>query len=356
MIYEQTHIIQKPCLHNLKKITVLLIAVMRVLLIAAICLLIGAAWWYTLPVSEILKIYILIFEGLFGLGVIVADFTRNRWRSRIALSVAFVLTTLWWMIIAPSNDRIWKDELSRTVHGDVNGNIVTLYNIRDFTWHGSDKEYDQKWATQAYDLESLDSVDLFLSSWSSPLIAHTLVSFGFDDGRHVVFSVSIRKEHDEEYSPVAGFFKQYELALLAGQERDMIYLRTNIRKEDVSLYRIHMNAEQRRALFLSYVRRGNALRDNPEFYNTITENCTTVPYQMIKTFVPGLPADYRVLFSGLLPSYIYDLGGFGHDLSFEELQSRAHISASAQGYAPESGIDFSEFIRQPVKDFPDDQK
>ena len=356
MIYEQPHILQKPHLHDLKKIPVLLVATLRVLLIAAICLLIGTTWWYTLPVSEIIKIYILIFGGLFGLGVIVADFTRKRWRSRIALSAVFVLTAFWWTSIAPSNDRIWKDELSRTVYGDVNGNIVTLYNIRDFTWHGSDKEYDQKWDTQTYDLESLESVDLYLSSWSSPLIAHTLVSFGFDNGRHVAFSVSIRKELDEDYSPIAGFFKQYELALLAGQERDMIYLRTHIRKEDVSLYPVQMNAEQRRALFLSYIRRGNALRDTPEFYNTITENCTTVPYQMIKTFVPGLPADYRVLFSGLLPSYIYDLGGFGHDLSFEELQSRAHISASAQGYAPESGIDFSEFIRQPVKDLPDDQK
>lgn len=356
MIYEQTHIIQKPSLHDLKKIPVLLVAVLRVLLIVAVCLLIGAAWWYTLPVSEIIKIYILIFGGLFGLGIISADFTRKRWRSRIALAAVFVVTALWWISTAPSNDRIWKDELSRTVYGDANGNIVTLHNIRDFTWHGSDKIYDQKWETQTYDLERLNSVDLFLSSWSSPLIAHTLVSFGFDDGRHVTFSVSIRKEHDEEYSPVSGFFKQYELALLAGQERDMIYLRTHIRKEDVSLYRVNMNAEQRHTLFLSYIERGNALRDNPEFYNTITENCTTVPYQMIKTFVPGLPVDYRVLFSGLLPSYIYDLGGFGHDLSLEELQSRAYISVHAQSYVPESGVDFSQFIRQPVKDFPDDQK
>lgn len=246
--------------------------------------------------------------------------------------------------------------MSRTVYGDVDNNIVTLHNVRNFTWHGSDKDYDQKWDTQSYDLHNLDSVDLFLSSWSSPLIAHTLVSFGFNEGRYVVFSVSIRKERDEEYSSIAGFFKQYELALIAGQEQDMIYLRTNIRKEDVSLYRVHMNAKQRRALFLSYIRRGNTLRQKPEFYNTITENCTTVPYQMIKTFVPGLPADYRVLFSGLLPSYIYDLGGLGHDLSLKDIHSRAQISAYAKSFVPESGIDFSQFIRQPVKDVPYDKK
>jgi len=245
----------------------------------------------------------------------------------------------------PSNNRLWADDVTHTVTGDVSGDHVTLHNVRNFTWRGLE-DYDSRWETRSYNLSNLDSVDLFLSTWGNPDIAHTLVSFGFSNGEHITFSVEIRKERRESFSEIAGFFKQYEIALIAADERDIIYTRTNIRKEDVSLYRVHLTSDQRKSLFLSYIQRGNKLAYKPAFYNTITANCTTVVFDMVKLIVPGIPSDYRLLFSGRLPSYIYDLGGFGKKQTLAEIDRSAHISEHAQAMGRDDN--YSVYIRKNI--------
>ena len=118
-------------------------------------------------------------------------------------------------------------------------------------------------------------MDLFLVVWGSPLIAHTIMSFGFDDGRYLAMSIETRKEKGEEYSAVGGFFKQYELIYVVADERDVVRLRTNYRGEEVYLYRLRESPEIARPMFLEYLRHVNRLRDRPEWYNALTHNCTT---------------------------------------------------------------------------------
>lgn len=243
----------------------------------------------------------------------------------------------------PSNDRNWRPELSRTTYGTINGDIVTLHNIRDFDWT-TENNAIAKWKTETFNLNALTSTDMILSVWNSPLIAHTLVSFGFQDGRYVTFSLEIRRQMGQKYSPIAGFFKQYEQALIAATERDIIYLRTNIRQEDVTLYPINLTPQQRKDLFLSYVTRANDLQEKPKFYNTLLANCTTVPYALVKSFAPNVPFDYRVLISGLLPEYLYDLNLLlPQNTALDTIKSHAHITQKAIRHNADK--DFSKHIR-----------
>jgi hypothetical protein len=192
----------------------------------------------------------------------------------------------------------------------------------------------------------LASVDMVLSSWGLPGIAHTLVSFGFDDGRYLTFSVEIRKEKTESFSAIGGFFKDFEMSVVAADERDIIRVRTNVRKEDDHLYRVQLSRDTMRSLFLAYVAEANALVHTPRFYHTVTANCTTIVYHMMARIVGGLPMDYRLLLSSLLGSYVYDAGALTQGFPFKMLQERGHFTDRA--LAADTDPDFSIAIRKGI--------
>ncbi len=262
--------------------------------------------------------------------------------------VAFV-AALWWQSIKPSNDRDWAPDVAQMTTGETLASVVTLHNVRNFTWR-SETDIDERWETRHYDLAQLSSVDLIVSYWTIPAIAHTLVSFGFDDGRHVVFSVEIRKEKGEEFSEIGGFLKRFELSVIAADERDIIGVRSKVRDEKVFLFRTQLNAADRRALFLAYVDEANALATTPRFYHTLTANCTTIVFGMMQRIIGDLPWDYRLLASGYLPNYVYDLGGLDTRFSFAELERMGYVTrrvnaALLDSSASADSVEFSRAIR-----------
>jgi hypothetical protein len=173
---------------------------------------------------------------------------------------------------------------------------------------------------------------MILTYWAGPTIAHTIVSFGFDDGDHVLFSVSIRPTVERGYSSIAGFFKVFELVVTAADERDAIRLRTDVQAGNVvHLYRVAMPQAAMRALFLDYVKLGNELAARPRFYRTILDNCTTVVWKLVDRIAPGLPLDYRVLLSGLLPGYLYDLGALDMRYPLAELEAFSVLPGGLPG-------------------------
>lgn len=307
----------------------------------------GLALWYQSLGPTLIRGFFGTSWALYCLLVIAALWRRNtRLRQQPVLWGYLILFTgmcIWWVMLAPSNNRVWADDVARITHGTVDGPIVTLENVRNFQWR-SETDYTPRWETRQYNLDQLTSVDMILSYWGSPAIAHTLVSFGFANGEHVVFSVEIRKERHEAFSEIGGFFKQFEMSVVAADERDIVYVRTAVRGERVYLYPIEMPVSAMRALFLSYVERANGLVKTPRFYHTLWANCTTIVYSMVSAIVPGLPMDYRILLSGYLPEYIYDIGGINHNVPLEELRTRAYIGdrAAKVGNSP----DFSRAIRE----------
>lgn len=302
----------------------------------------GFALWYQLPFGTIATLGCLLVWAAIAFAVLWLEIKGRPRRALIVFLPVMIGLIYWWSSITPSLNRIWADDVAQTVTGTLDGNQVTLSNVRNFEWR-TPEDFTPRWEMRTYDMEDLASVDLFLSYWANPAIAHTLVSFGFNNGEHVVFSAEIRKERHEQFSEIGGFFKEFELAMIAADERDIIRLRTNIRKEDVYRYRINMKPEMRHALFLSYVDNANHLADAAKFYNTITANCTTVIFDMIRAITPDLPLDYRVILSGYLPGYLYDLGAIDRNGPLEEVEKSALINQRAinADLAP----DFSARIR-----------
>ena len=117
------------------------------------------------------------------------------------------------------------------------------------------------------DSSKIATADIYVVYWAGPVIAHTIMSFGFDDGRHIAFSIEIRKEKSVDYSSIAGFFKRYELIFIAADERDLMGLRKAF-DEDVRLYRLRLDPASARRFLIEYVDQANDLAANPRFYNT----------------------------------------------------------------------------------------
>lgn len=300
------------------------------------------ALWYQLPLGSVMRTVVSAVWLIGVIALLVLAAVQRSWLPLGAYVLAYLVLLGWWMTIRPSNDRVWSDDVAQLLNGKVEGSQVTLQHVRNFNWR-TDSDYDVHWETRQYDLERLVSTDAVLSYWGSPAIAHAMISFGFDDGRHVVFSVEIRKERGESYSPIGGFFRQFETILVAADERDIIRVRTNVRDEDDYLYPLQMDKPAMRALFLSYVQAANELVDKPVFYNTLTSNCTTIVYRMAKQISPDLPRDYRLLLTGYLPEYFHDVNVVDRSISVEQLRRRSRITEQARRSDP--GDDFSTVIR-----------
>ncbi|VCU71220.1 hypothetical protein PIGHUM_03301 [Pigmentiphaga humi] len=304
---------------------------------------------YQAPGPAAAKTAAALLAALFGLAMLwLALRGRPGW-ALAAHAAAFCLLLVWWHGIPPSNTRDWADDVARMTTGRVEGSVVTLEQVRNFDWR-SGTDYTPRWETRSYDLDRLASVDLFLSYWTIQPIAHTLVSFGYDDGRQLVFSVEIRKERHEAFSSIGGFFKEFETSVVAADERDIVRVRTNARGEDVYLYRVAMPRAAMRSLFLQYIEEANRLVAQPRFYHTITANCTTIVYHMVKRIIPRLPLDYRLILAGYLPGYIYDIGGLDTSHTLDELRERGRITERAR--AAGDAADFSRQIRRGVPGIP----
>ncbi len=249
-----------------------------------------------------------------------------------------------WLAIPASNDRSWQPEVAVAPTATVEGDRVTIHGVRNFHYR-SETDFDPHWEDRSYDLRELDSLDVIASYWSGPAIAHILLSFGFGGRDYVAISIETRKERGEVYSTLGGFFKLYELVYVVADERDLIGVRTTYRQppEDVYLYRVHVPPERIRRLFLDYLRGMNELAAHPRFYNTLTTNCTTGALFHTRVNPGHPPLSWKVLLSGHLPEYLYELGGLDRSLPFPELQRRAWVDERAR--AADDSPDFSRLIR-----------
>jgi len=280
-----------------------------------------------------------------GLACVAALAVRRARRpAAVGLAVLLALALLVFAGATPSNDRVWQPEVAVLPYATFDGDLVTVHNIRNFDYR-SETDFTPAYYDRTFDLRRLDRIDLVSVYWMGPAIAHILLSFGFGDD-HLAISIEVRKERTESYSSIAGFFRQYELTYVVADERDVIRLRTNYRKdppEDVYVYRVTGPVENARRVFLKYMREINELREQPRFYNTLTTNCTTMVLANT-TVNPGhLPYSWKILLSGYTPEYAYEMGRLDRSLPFAELERRSRVNAAAQ--AADAAPDFSQRIR-----------
>jgi len=297
------------------------------------------------PGGDTGRVVLAAVYGLAGLAALVALLFRRGMRFALpAFAVALVGIAAWWGSIKPSNERDWQPEVAKLAYATINGDLVTVHNIRNFDYR-TETDFTPAYYDRTYDLTKLDSVDLVAVYWIGPAIAHLFLSFGFGED-HLAISIEARKEKGEGYSSAKGFFRQYELYYVVADERDVVRVRTNYRKdppEDVYVYRVVGPIENARRIFLEYVRRLNALREHPEFYNTLTTNCTTAILTNTRVNPDSLPFTWKVLLSGYTPEYVYEQGRLDRSLPFDELKRRSLVNAA--GKAADQAPDFSRRIR-----------
>lgn len=269
---------------------------------------------------------------------------------RLALAVVLLLAAgvLAFSLFGPqpSNGRDWTRDQERLPWAEFSGRRVTVHNVRHARYR-SVADYDVAWEARSYDLDRLRSawflVEPFGRDWEGP--AHTLMSFGFEGDDYLAVSAEIRKERGEEFSPWKGLLRQYEIMYVAGDERDLIQLRTNHRRDPVYLYPVRAPRERIEQMFVSMLRRANRLREEPEHYNTLTNTCTTNIVRHVNELVPGrVPWSYKVLLPGYSDELAYELGLIDTGLPFAAAKRRFRIDDDALRAAGRE--DFSQRIRR----------
>jgi hypothetical protein len=277
---------------------------------------------------------------------------RPIWRALAAWSVGFLAIVAWWATIQPSNDRDWQPDVAKLAWAEVSGDRMTFHNIRNFDYR-SETDFTPRYEDRVYDLSKLRGLDIFMSYWGSPAIAHTIMSWEFEGSPPLAISIETRKDKGQEYSAVKGFFRHYEIIYIAADERDVVRLRTNYRGENVYLYRLKATPGEARALLMDYIASMNALVDTPEFYNALVDNCTTSIRQHVKHAAEGAertvpPIDWRLLANGYGDRMLYERGNIDTRLSFAELRAKSHVNTRAKGLDRDPR--FSQGIREGLPD------
>ena len=281
---------------------------------------------------------------LFAAGGIAALLLiKSRLRRLLTFLGLFALVVVWWELIPARNDRNWQPDLAVLPWAEIDGNRVTFHNIRNCNYRSA-RDFDTGYYDRTFDLESLNSADLYIVTWGSPHIAHTMMSFGFGNDQFLCFSIETRKEIGEDYSLVKGFFRQYELMYVAADERDLIRLRTNFRHEQVYLYRLKAKPEVIHAVFLGYLKSMNSLRDRAEWYNALTSNCLTNIRGHTLPYAPNKHWDWRFLFNGHLDELMYERQTIETSMPLAELKAKSLINEKA--VAVGDGENFSKRIRE----------
>jgi hypothetical protein len=308
---------------------------------------IGLGLWSTLAVyysnlpAGWMRVIAAIVYGLALVWVLMR--VRPRWLARLVFLGAVGGVVVWFLLTPPSNERDWQADVSLLPWAEVDGQRVTIHNIRDCEYRSA-TDYTLRHYDKEFDVTKMQSVDLYVCCWGLPLVAHTMLSFGFEGGDYLCFSIEARKERGEGYSPVKAFFRQYELIYLIGDERDLVRLRTNYRGEKVYLYRLNKDPAVARQAFLEYMKQLNWHKEKAEWYNVLTANCTTLLRGHARPYLKNPRFDWRILFNGRVDELAYERKTLDQTLPFAELKARSLINGRAK--AADKDPQFSRRIRE----------
>ncbi len=261
----------------------------------------------------------------------------------IAFAVPFVAAL--WTRYNPAFDRAWAADQAHWPTAHFANEHATLHNVRHATYRTT-TDYDVCWETRTYDLSRIERMDFIIepfTPWRG--LAHTFMSFGFEDGEYVAVSVEVRREQGEIFGPIKGLFKQFEVMYVIGDERDLIGLRANVRQDPVYIYPVKATPLQVRAMFVAMLSRANRLAEHPEFYHTVTNTCATnIVRHIVELSGAHMPFDFRVLFPGYADALAFELGLIDTDLSLDEARKRFLINTRS-AFGPIDGPAWSRQIR-----------
>ena len=267
-------------------------------------------------------------------------------------AILFLILICWLIVrhirLRPSNDRSWVNDNEKMATAEFQGDEVTIRNVRDFNWR-STRDYDEKWIDLKVSLDRVSKIWFVLEYFdpSRRQMAHTIMSFEMEDGTRLACSIEVRREKGEKYHPIRGMFKNYELIYVWATERDIIGVRTRCRKKSVThlFEAVVLGPGNERRMLESYLRRTNKLSTDPEWYNTITNTCTTNIVRHVNEVYPGrVPRALSILLPGLSPGLLQRNNLVKMTGSVEETLQRSIIDHRGESWDGVS--DFGEWIRQ----------
>jgi len=246
---------------------------------------------------------------------------------------------------APSHSRPWRVEQERLPDILLSDDSVVIRDVRNFRYRTGD-DFTPGYRDETYRLDQVESVWFVLSpfdrDWRGP--AHIFLSFGFSDSRYLSISVEARREAGEEYSILKGALRQFELMYVIADERDMIGLRAVAWDDPVYLYPIRATPAQARQLFVLLLEQAHALTEEPQFYNTFTNNCTTNILTAVNSVATEpIPYGLEILLPGYSDRVAHELGLIDTDLPLDA--ARARFSVNERAKAAVDAEDFSTRIR-----------
>jgi hypothetical protein len=298
-----------------------------------------AIFYSNLPTLFLRKLFMVLYAVI---SILALAKIRPFRKAIMVFWLLFGIVWVWWMLIPPSNDRNWQPDLAVLPSATIESDKITVHNIR-YCDYRSTTDFTVSHYDKTFDLSKLEGVDLFLCYWGPKAIAHTIMSFVFEGDQTLAISIETRKEIGEDYSAIQGFFKQFELLYVVADERDLIRLRTNFRGEDVYLYRLNAKPEMVRSVLLDYLGTINGLTQKPEWYNALTQNCTTAIRGHTKPYAHGR-FSWKLIANGYLDTLLYERKTIDTSLPFEELKSRSRINEKSQNAG--TGPDYSARIRE----------
>jgi len=256
---------------------------------------------------------------------------RSRKRQALYIAVVSILLAADLSIGAalnrqPSNERHWKTEHDRLASVEFDGEQVIVKGVRNFTYDESGAIKDAKYETRIYDLTQLQGLWFGVQPFLSDILGHSFLSFEFENDVFLVLSVEARQEVGEAYSVLGGMMAEFELIYVWADERDVIGVRSHILDLDVHLYEINAPLPDIRSYLIRQLMRTNDLIVNPDFYHTLTQNCTTSLFEMSN--VPALTRyfDYRVLFPGYAHRLLHELEAIDTSVSAEAAYENARVN------------------------------
>jgi hypothetical protein len=252
----------------------------------------------------------------------------------------------WLGALEPSNERDWAPDHAVPPHARLDQSRARVTGVRNFEY-GPEGRVTPAFEERTFDLDRLESVWFvlvpFSSRWRAP--AHSFVSFGFGDSQFVGISVEARREADEEYGVIPGLLRRYELMYVVAEERDLVLRRVLHDSNDVYLYPVRATPAAAREMFVAMLERANSLAANPEFYNTLSNNCTSNLIAHVNAIVPGkIPTGWRTLLPGYADEVALELGLISDSGRVEDVRGRYLVNARALQHAADPA--FSLRIRQ----------
>lgn len=320
------------------------IAVWRVLQFLLIIWAALAIYYSNLPWAWARIALAVAFAGFAVWALWVTRRPRMGW----AFAAAFAGVVIWFASIRPSHDRPWRPDVAVMPRAYIDGDHVRIEGVRDFDFR-TRYDFTPRYETREFLISHVNGLDLFISYWWPGPIAHTFVSFRFDDGTPpLCISIETRPEKGQSFAPIASMFKQFELIYVVGEERDLVGSRAAHRNEQVYLYPVRATPAGVRRLLRIYLDRINQLADHPEFYHLLSNNCTVNIFRYARAAGSNGGFSPRELLNGWVDGYLYEAGLLDRSRPFSELRRQSRITdvAKAAANAGADPADFSHRIRE----------